>query len=332
MLSSNRRNGIQIALSFDDVLLVSQNSILKAEIISFMKLTVVKISSSKPNLYVVLWIQLQKLKWQFVWQQMVGQVQSIDLQQKTKKVKDQKLILKQTICCWSKLHPQESLYHSRRMEKYDIFNIEESDENGSPRYKSISLLRIITNRDFYEQPLTQLKKELMTPKQRLVTPHYLDDISQIRQTTMEDNKNNISLKDLIMDSILKVLDQIGRLIIEGAFVSNDDEITKAKKLINFGCDVIVWILIMDIPDWQHLPIINIESSNSVIIIQKWNLLFYELLWASNIAGLQKNIQFIQMTNEGFVEAVVYMELQKYDLEMCIIYNNIGQFQNFNNLI
>lgn len=49
----------------------------------------------------------------------------------------------------------------------------------------------------------------------------------------------INLKDLKEDSDRKVLDSFGRLLCGGAVGASEEEIVRAKKLVQAGCDVLV---------------------------------------------------------------------------------------------
>ncbi|CAK73374.1 unnamed protein product (macronuclear) [Paramecium tetraurelia] len=271
MLSSNWRNGIQTALTFDDVLMVPQystiesrtNCIVETHCSQNIKLKIPFISSpmdtvteTEMAIHMAANGGLGVIHRFMTANEQVEQIKKVKrseayiknrpfvvgLNYTLKKV----LILAEEWKCKTFLVTDDNLIENNE-------DYEETDETGSPRYKSLPLLGIITNRDCYEQPLTKLVKELMTPREKLVTLHYLDVSKEnarqmmlshkLEKLPVVDDKNNIkgliNLKDLKLDSELKVLDQMGRLIVGGAVGANDDEITRAKRLVNSGCDVIV---------------------------------------------------------------------------------------------
>lgn len=93
----------------------------------------------------------------------------------------------------------------------------------------------------------------MTPREKLITLNHLEVSrenarekmisNKLEKLPVVDDKNNIkgliNLKDLKLGSENKVLDQMGRLLVGGAVGAGEEELNRAKKLVNSGCDVVV---------------------------------------------------------------------------------------------
>ena len=66
---------------------------------------------------------------------------------------------------------------------------------------------------------------------------------KLEKLPVVDDKNNIkgliNLKDLKLGSDNKILDSLGRLLVGGAVGAGEEELNRAKKLVNSGCDVLV---------------------------------------------------------------------------------------------
>lgn len=66
---------------------------------------------------------------------------------------------------------------------------------------------------------------------------------KLEKLPVVDEKNNIkgliNLKDIKLETESKVLDSMGRLLVGGAVGATEEELIRAKKLVNAGCDCIV---------------------------------------------------------------------------------------------